>query len=95
MKRQPACYVEGQCSQPCGLACDCYISAELNVAYDDAGQDVAVEVLSSGFLDADGPEDRPSYVEVKVPEKQPAGLLHVEIARGSLLSRSKVPSIHP
>ncbi len=49
-----------------------------------------MEVLSSGFLDADGPEDRPSYVEVKVPQKQPAGLLHVEVARGSLLSRSKV-----
>ena len=32
-----------------------------------AGQDVAVEVASSGFYDAEGPEDWLSYVEVKVP----------------------------
>ena len=59
---------------------------------------MAVEVLSSGFLDAEGPEDRPSYVEVTVPREQHAGLLHVEVARGSLLSRSKVrfqPAITP
>ena len=52
---------------------------------------MAVEVLSSGFHGTEGPEDRQSYVEVQVPQKQPAGLLHVEVARGSLLSRSKVP----
>ena len=47
-------------------------------------------MASSGFYDAEGPEDRLSYVEVKVPREQPAGIIHVEVARGSLLSHSKV-----
>ena len=47
--------------------------------------------MSSGFHDAEGDDDRLSYVEVKVPQKQRAGILHLEVARGSLLSRSKVP----
>lgn len=47
--------------------------------------------MSSGFHDAEGDDDRLSYVEVEVPQKQRAGILHLEVARGALLSRSKVP----
>ena len=53
---------------------------------------MALEVVSSGFQDFEGTEEPLSYVEVKVSDKQHAGLLHVEVARGSLLSQSKVPS---
>lgn len=55
-----------------------------------AGQDVATEVLSSGFHEAEEVEEPQSYVEIRVPQKQRAGVLHVEVARGSLLSHSKV-----
>lgn len=55
-----------------------------------AGQDVPVEAVSSGFTGAEGDEEALSWVEVKVPQKQPAGLLHMEVARGALLSHSKV-----
>ena len=56
---------------------------------------MALEVVSSGFQDFEGTEEPLSYVEVKVSDKQHAGLLHVEVARGSLLSQSKVPPSHP
>lgn len=49
-----------------------------------------MEAVSSGFNGAEGDEEALSWVEVKVPQKQPAGLLHVEVARGALLSHSKV-----
>ena len=49
-----------------------------------------MEAVSSGFTGAEGDEEALSWVEVKVPQKQPAGLLHVEVARGALLSHSKV-----
>ena len=49
-----------------------------------------MEALSSGFNGAEGDEEALSWVEVKVPQKQPAGLLHVEVARGALLSHAKV-----
>ena len=55
---------------------------------------MALEVVSSGFQDFEGTEEPLSYVEVKVSDKQHAGLLHVEVARGSLLSQSKVPLSH-
>ena len=55
-----------------------------------AGRDVPVEAVSSGLNGAEGGEEALSWVEVKVPPKQPAGLLHVEVARGALLSHSKV-----
>ena len=55
---------------------------------------MALEVESSGFQDFEGTEEPLSYVEVKVSDKQHAGLLHVEVARGSLLSQSKVPPCH-
>ena len=56
---------------------------------------MALEVVSSGFQDFEGTEEPLSYVEVKVSDKQRAGLLHVEVARGSLLSQSKVPPLTP
>lgn len=55
-----------------------------------AGRDVPVEAVSSGLNGGEGGEEALSWVEVKVPPKQPAGLLHVEVARGALLSHSKV-----
>ena len=52
---------------------------------------MALEVVSSGFQDFEGMEEPLSYVEAKISDKQHAGLLHVEVARGSLLSQCKVP----
>ena len=56
---------------------------------------MALEVVSSGFQNFEGTAEPLSYVEVKVSDKQHAGLLHVEVARGSLLSQSKVPPSQP
>jgi hypothetical protein len=36
------------------------------------------------------PEEAPSIVQVSVPAGQTAGVLHLEVARGALLSEPKV-----
>ena len=55
-----------------------------------AGENVAIEVVSAEADMEGAPEEVSSMLEVVVPAGQRNGVVHLEVARGALLSGPKV-----
>lgn len=56
-----------------------------------AGVNVAIDVVTAEAHLEGAPEEASSMLEVAVPAGQRSGVLHLEVARGALLSGPKVP----